>query len=82
MFEDFDHETNVAKQKVTVERAMIALKHCLDNENWSELAGLSLGLGHTCRNSLGKVWGYDLPQLQGDYGLRVRRYEETFMNSD
>jgi hypothetical protein len=80
MFEDFDHEPGA--KYVTVERAMIALKHCLDNEHWTELRSLALGLGHTCRHSLGKVWGYNLPQLRGDYGSSVLGYEEKFMNAE
>ena len=55
-----------------VERAMIIFKSCLDdekqcNELGANLSGLSLALAHSCRESLGRSWGYKVKQLEGDY---------------
>lgn len=70
--EDFDRAVGGESQKkLTVENAMIIFKSGLDNEKLCNelrvsLSDLSLALAHSCRESLGRSWGYDLPQLKGD----------------
>jgi hypothetical protein len=69
--ESFDHATE-SGERLTVERAMIIFKSCLDdekqcNELGANLSGLSLALAHSCRESLGRSWGYKVKQLEGDY---------------
>jgi hypothetical protein len=78
IFEDFDHRDD-KEGKLTVELAMIIFKSCMDDEekcqaNGGSLVDLSLALAHTCRESLGVSWGYDLPQLRGDYQQRAINY--------
>jgi hypothetical protein len=68
--ESFDHATE-SGERLTVERAII-FKSCLDdekqcNELGANLPGLSLALAHSCRESLGRSWGYKVKQLEGDY---------------
>jgi hypothetical protein len=77
VFENFDHKS--VETKLTVELAMIIFKSCLDDldgckRNGGNLHDLSLALAHACRESLGKSWGYDLPQLRGDYQQRALDY--------
>jgi hypothetical protein len=77
IFENFDHKA--AEGKLTVEMAMIIFKTCLDDldrceKDGGNLRDLSLALAHACRESLGKSWGYDLPQLRGDYQQRALDY--------
>jgi hypothetical protein len=72
IFEDYEHSTSAKETNVTVEEAMIAFKACLDDPSCERLKDLSLALGHTCRSSLGASWGYDVPQLQGDYQRLIR----------
>jgi hypothetical protein len=72
IFEDFDH---ASQQKLTVELAMIIFKSAMDdNASPQILEGLSLALAHSCRESLGTSWGYDLPQLKGEYQKRALEY--------
>ena len=73
MFEDFDHSQG--SSRLTVEDAMIAFKHGLDNgASPNMLKNLSLALAHTCRESLGASWKIDLPQLHGDYQQKAIDY--------
>lgn len=67
--ESFDHATE-SGERLTVERAMIIFKSCLDdekqcNELGANLPGLSLALAHSCRESLGRSWGYKQGQAVG-----------------
>jgi len=69
--ESFDHATD-SRERLTVEHAMIIFKSCLDdekqcNELGANLYDLSLALAHSCRESLGRSWGYEVKQLDGDY---------------
>jgi hypothetical protein len=61
---------------------MIAFKNCLDDETCGGLKDLSLGLGHTCRISLGKSWGYEVEQLQGEYHMLIKKYFEKKRRAD
>lgn len=70
--EDFEHAPGEGEKQLTVEDAMVIFKSCLDDEKRCEelgagLLGLSLALAHTCRESLGRSWGYEVRQLEGDY---------------
>ena len=69
--ESFDHATE-HNERLPVEDAMIIFKSCLDDEKQcneldADLPGLSLALAHSCRESLGRSWGYEVKQLEGDY---------------
>jgi len=62
--ESFDHATE-HNERLTVEDAMVIFKSCLDdekrcNELDADLPGLSLALAHSCRESLGRSWGYEV----------------------
>lgn len=51
---------------------MIIFKSCLDDEKQCKELGanlydLSLALAPSCRESLGRSWGYEVKQLEGDY---------------
>jgi len=78
MAEDYQHDLKPGeKPRLTVERAMIAFKRWLDNPGCvgsSEMYNLSLALAHTCRTSLGSTWGFDVPQLRGDYQDLIEKY--------
>ncbi len=70
--EDFEHTSGQGEKRLTVEDAMVIFKSCLDDEKrcdelGGDLLGLSLALAHTCRESLGRSWGYEVKQLEGDY---------------
>ncbi len=67
--ESFDHATE-SGERLTVERAVIIFNSCLDdekqcNELGANLPGLSLALAHSCRESLGRSWGYKQGQAVG-----------------
>ena len=78
IFEDFDH--NSGQGRLTVELAMILFKECMETNGapcdgfTPDLKSLSLSLAHACRESLGRSWGYDLPQLRGDYQKHALAY--------
>jgi hypothetical protein len=57
--EDYDHSPK-KNPKMTVERAMVAFKECLDSEESDQMEDLSLALAHTCRISLGASWDLGL----------------------
>ena len=73
---------------LTVEDAMFAFKHCLDNpekgeDHEEELYNLSLALAHTCRESLAKSWGHDIQQFKdGGYKRFAIEYLERLKLSD
>jgi hypothetical protein len=72
IFEDFDHVAGRNDEKLSVELAMIIFKSGMDDEQLCEELGsdleiLSLALAHSCRESLGRMWGHALKQLQGEY---------------
>ena len=78
MVEDFEAST---EDRLTVELAMIIFRSCLDDEqkctkNGANLRDLSLALAHACRESLGESWGYELPQLKGEYQKMAKAYWE------
>lgn len=63
---------------MTVERAMIAFKRCLDDNNCAgtgEMRDLSLALAHTCRISIGSSWGFKAKQLEGTYQKLIEKYD-------
>ena len=76
MVEDYRHGLSGDKTKVTVEQAMIAFKKCLDDAACPVLQGLSLGLAHTLRVSIGTSWGFEAEQLSGDYQKLINDYLE------
>jgi hypothetical protein len=81
--ESFDHATE-SGERLTVERAMIIFKSCLDdekqcNELGANLPGLSLALAHSCRESLGRSWGYKVKQLEGDYQEVALAYQKRLL---
>jgi hypothetical protein len=83
--EDFDHQPG--GDRLTVERAMILFKRCLDDQPQcdqfdSSLATLSLALAHACRESLGRTWGHDLAQLKGTYHERALEYARRLEKFD
>jgi hypothetical protein len=83
MLEDFDH---TGSDRLTVERAMMIFKSCLDREEKSppqdsSLKDLSLALAHTCRESLGKSWGRKLKELSGSYQRIALEYEAGHASS-
>lgn len=98
MVEDFDHDQtkieakanndlNHRNSKLTVERAMILFKSCMDDEKrctdlGTNLNELSLALAHTCRASLGRSWGYDLKQLEGDYQKIALDYQTKLYENE
>ena len=60
---------------------MILFKSCMDDEQQckelgSNLTNLSLALAHTCREALGREWGYELTQLSGDYQQLAVEYRD------
>jgi hypothetical protein len=72
ILEEFDHAAGGGDEHLSVEEAMILFKSCMDDEQQCKELGtnptdLSLALAHTCREALGREWGYDLKQLSGDY---------------
>ena len=77
--EDFDHSP-AGSTRVTVEKAMIAFRTCIEDkkcsDNPKQLRDLSLALAHTCRVSLGSSWGYDVEQLHGDYQKLIQEFYE------
>jgi hypothetical protein len=79
IFEDFDHVAGRNDKKLSVELAMIIFKSCMDDEQLckeldSSPKKLSLALAHSCRESLGRMWGYTLKQLEGDYQKNALEY--------
>jgi hypothetical protein len=82
MVEDFDHAAaEPGRNKLPVEDAMVLFKSCLDNERLcnelgASLPDLSLALAHSCRESLGRSWGYALKQLEGDYQQIALDYQK------
>jgi hypothetical protein len=81
--ESFDHATE-SGERLTVERAMIIFKSCLDDEKQcneldADLPGLSLALAHSCRESLGRSWGYEVKQLEGDYQQLALSYQKRLL---
>jgi hypothetical protein len=77
--ENFDHATE-HNERLTVEDAMVIFKSCLDDEKQcneldADLPGLSLALAHSCRESLGRSWGYAVKQLEGDYQQLALAYQ-------
>ncbi len=80
IFEDFDHRPGA--KTLTVERAMVVFKTCLDDTTQDEqLQDLSLALAHTCRESLGRSWGVELPQLHGTYQKLAMDYWERIQKT-
>lgn len=67
---------------LTVEDAMFAFKQCLDSpekgeDHENDLYNLSLALAHTCRESLARSWGYEIPQFKdGGY----QRFAIEYLN--
>ena len=43
------------------------------------LPGLSLALAHSCRESLGRSWGYEVKQLEGDYQQLALAYQARLL---
>jgi hypothetical protein len=81
--ESFDHATE-HNERLTVEDAMLVFKSCLDdekrcNELDADLPGLSLALAHSCRESLGRSWGYVVKQLEGDYQQLALAYQARLL---
>ena len=81
--ESFDHATE-SGERLTVEHAMIIFKSCLDDEKQckelgANLPGLSLALAHSCRESLGRSWGYKVKQLEGDYQEVALAYQKRLL---
>jgi hypothetical protein len=82
MVEDFDHApAGPGRNSLPVEDAMVLFKSCLDderlcNELGASLPDLSLALAHSCRESLGRSWGYALKQLEGDYQQIALDYQK------
>jgi len=77
MIENFDRVAGL--EKLSVEKAMIIFKSGMDdeqlcNELGSSLEFLSLALAHSCRESLGRTWGYALEQLEGKYQREALDY--------
>ena len=63
---------------------MMIFKSCLDeekqcNELGANLPGLSLALAHSCRESLGRSWGYEVEQLEGDYQRLALAYQQRLL---
>ncbi len=63
---------------------MIIFNSCLDdekqcNELGANLPGLSLALAHSCRESLGRSWGYKVKQLEGDYQEVALAYQKRLL---
>jgi hypothetical protein len=79
--ENYQHVVKAGEpREVTVERAMIAFKGCLDNNNCvgtGEMLNLSLALAHTCRISIGSSWGFKAKQLEGTYQTLIEKYESN-----
>jgi hypothetical protein len=77
-----DQSGTIGANVITVERAMIAFKNCLDDSNCARndviLGNLSLALAHTCRSSLGSSWGFEAEQLRGDYQKLIEDMEKRF----
>jgi len=78
--ENYEHKEGKKNEAITVERAMIAFKSCLDNTDCPNdtMLSLSLALAHTCRISLGTSWGFSDAQLQGDYQQMIRTYSDQY----
>lgn len=81
--ESFDHAIE-HNERLTVEDAMVIFKSCLDdekrcNELDADLPGLSLALAHSCRESLGRSWGYEVKQLEGDYQQLALAYQARLL---
>jgi len=81
--ESFDHATD-SRERLTVEHAMIIFKSCLDDEKQCNELGanvydLSLALAHSCRESLGRSWGYEVKQLDGDYQELALAYQQWLL---
>ena len=81
--ESFDHATE-HNERLPVEDAMIIFKSCLDDEKQcneldADLPGLSLALAHSCRESLGRSWGYEVKQLEGDYQQLALAYQARLL---
>jgi hypothetical protein len=81
--ESFDHATE-HNERLTVEDAMVIFKSCLDDEKQcneldANLPGLSLALAHSCRESLGRSWGYEVKQLEGDYQQLAFAYQARLL---
>jgi hypothetical protein len=77
--ENYQHVVKAGEpREVTVERAMIAFKACLDDKTCvgtGEMLDLSLALAHTCRISIGSSWGFKAKQLEGTYQTLIEKYE-------
>jgi hypothetical protein len=81
--ESFDQATD-SRERLTVEHAMIIFKSCLDdekqcNELGANLYDLSLALAHSCKESLGRSWGYEVKQLDGDYQELALAYQQRLL---
>ena len=81
IIESFDHATE-HNERLTVEDAIVIFKSCLDDEKQcneldADLPGLSLALAHSCRESLGRSWGYEVKQLEGAYQQLAVAYQAT-----
>jgi hypothetical protein len=81
--ESFDQATD-SRERLTVEHAMVIFKSCLDdekqcNELGANLYDLSLALAHSCRESLGRSWGYEVKQLDGDYQELALAYQQRLL---
>jgi hypothetical protein len=75
--EDFDHDVPSDKDEITVEKAMITFKTCLEDSGCAGsdmIRVFSLGLAHTLRISLGATWGFQAPQLDGKYQKAFEAY--------
>jgi hypothetical protein len=78
--DDKKHDDD-GKTLPSVEQVMILFKKCMDDEPkcnslGANLQNLSLALAHTCRESLGRSWGQDFPQLEGDYQVKAIEYQK------
>jgi hypothetical protein len=79
IIENFDGAAGPNDEKLSVELAMIIFKSGMDDEQLCEeldsnLEDLSLALAHSCRESLGRTWGYALEQLEGKYQIDALEY--------
>jgi hypothetical protein len=69
--ENYESDPGQSSEAITVERAMIAFKECLDDAS-CEKRNYALALAHTCRVSLGTSWGFDYKELEGKYQNLIR----------
>ena len=80
--ESFDHATE-SGERLTVERhdhfQIMPRRREAVQRAWCEPAGLSLALAHSCRESLGRSWGYKVKQLEGDYQEVALAYQKRLL---